>query len=95
MAERGCALAILDVGVGAGLDQSLDRLDVVLAAVAEHHRLDQRRPAEIVDMVERRLGLDQRAHDLDMAEMGGRDQRGAVVGAGDVLAPWRRPRARS
>ena len=34
-------------------------------------------------MVQRRFGGDQRAHDLDMAEMGGGDQRGAIVGAGD------------
>ena len=35
------------------------------------------------------------AHDLGMAEMRGRDQRGAVIAAGDVRADCRRPRARS
>ena len=35
-------------------------------------------------MVERRAGRDQRAHHLVMAEMGGGDQRRAVIGAGDV-----------
>ena len=30
------------------------------------------------------------AHDLDMAEMRGRDQRGAVIGTGDICARWRR-----
>jgi len=33
-------------------------------------------------MVERRLGGDQGAHDLDVPAMGGRDQRGSVVGTG-------------
>ncbi len=54
------------------------------AAIAEHDRLDDRSPAQIVDVIERRLGRDQRAHDFIVAEMRGGDQRGAVIGACDV-----------
>ena len=36
-------------------------------------------------MIERRAGRDQHAHHLGMAEMRRRDQRGAVIGAGDRL----------
>ena len=41
--EGGRALAILDVGIGAGLHQRLDGRDVVRSAVAEHDRLDAAR----------------------------------------------------
>ena len=37
---------------------------------------------QVVDVIERCAGLDQAAHDLDMAKMRRRDQRGAVIGAG-------------
>ena len=51
---------------------------MVLAAIAEHDQLDQRGPAEIVDVIERRAGRDQHAHDLGVAEMRGGDQRRAA-----------------
>ena len=60
-------------------------MPVARAAVAENDGLDQRGPAEVVDVVERRAGRDQLAHDAVVAEMRGRDQRGAVVAAGDEL----------
>ena len=46
----------------------------------------QRGPAHAVDMIERRLGIDQRPDDLHMAEMRGRDQRRAIQRAGDLRA---------
>src|SRR4051812_44852719 len=49
VAERGGALAVLDLGVGTGLDQEIDAFDVALAVVAEHHGDDQRSPAHAVD----------------------------------------------
>lgn len=73
-----------EVDIGAGIDQRVERLDVTLAAVAEHDRLDHRGPAEIVDMIERRFRRDQRALDFIVTEMRGSDERGAVIGAGDV-----------
>jgi hypothetical protein len=54
--ERRCALAVGDGDIGAALDEGLDRRDVVWAALAEDHGLDQCRPAEVVDVVDRRAG---------------------------------------
>jgi hypothetical protein len=54
-------------------------------ALPEDHGLEQRRPAEIVDMVERRAAADQLPDDVVMPEMRGRDERGAVIDAGDEL----------
>src|SRR3569832_203163 len=69
--QRRRAGAVGDVAVGAGLRQRVEAGDVALSAVAEHDRLDQRRPAEIVDVGERRAGRDQGPHDLVMAKMRG------------------------
>src|SRR5262245_52616045 len=57
--QGGHAVAIGQKYIGAGLDQGLDRGGVVRAAIAEHDRLEQRGPAEIVDVIERGLGRDQ------------------------------------
>ena len=58
---------------------------MIAPAIAEHDRLDQCGPAEIVDVIERRARRDQHAHHLGVAEMRGGDQRRALIGAGDVL----------
>ena len=71
--------------VRAGPHQRFQRVRVRLAAIAEHDGLHQGGPAEIVDVVERRAGRDQDAHHLGVAEMRGRDQRRALVRAGDRL----------
>jgi hypothetical protein len=55
------------------------------SAVAEDHRLHERGPAEIVDVVERRAGADQLPHHAVMPEMRRRDQCRAVIDAGDEL----------
>jgi hypothetical protein len=49
---------------------------------------------QVVDVVERRAGGDQLAHDAVVAEVRGGDQRGAVVAAGRAcaLAPRRAAR---
>src|SRR5262245_16444276 len=83
--QRGTALAVGQVGVGAGIQQCLQACDVAAAAIAQHDRFDHRRPAEIVDAVERCAGRDQHAHHLVMAEVRGGDQRRSVVGTGDRL----------
>ena len=57
--------------------------------------LDQRRPVQVVDVVERRAGRDQLPHHAVVAEVGGGDQRGAVVAAGDELRARAQPRAGS
>src|SRR5215813_15506192 len=83
MSERGHALLVLDVDVGTGLDQKIDGLDVALAVVAKEDRDEHGGPAHAIDVIEWRLGIDQRPHDLDMAEMRGRDQGRAVERAGN------------
>ena len=86
MTERRHALAVGDVDVGAGLDERPHRLLMAVPALPEDHRLEERRPAEIVDMVERRAGADQLPDDAVMPEMRRRDERRAVIDAGDELA---------
>ena len=46
--QRRRALPIGEIAVGAGREQSPYGLDMALAAIAEDHRLDQGRPAEII-----------------------------------------------
>ena len=55
------------------------------AAIAEHDRFDERRPSEVVDVVQRRPRADQRPDDLRVPQVRGGDQRGTVVAAGDVF----------
>ncbi len=78
-------MAVAYVAARAGLDQRAQGGDVARAAVAEHDGFDERRPVQVVDVVERRAGGDQAAHDAAVAEVGGGDQRGAVVAAGDLV----------
>ncbi len=54
---------------------------MALAAVAKHDRLDRRRPVQVVDVVERRLGGDQNADHFVVAEMGSGNQGGAIIRA--------------
>ena len=65
--------------IGAGRNQPLDDPYMPLAAVAEDDRLQQRRPAEPVDMVDVDAGGDQRFDRLDMPALGGGDEGGAAV----------------
>ena len=51
MGERRHAIAVGDVDVGAGFDEEPHDLGMSRAAVAEDHRLQQRGPAEIVDVI--------------------------------------------
>ena len=83
--ERRRPAAIGNIDVGAGLDQGAQGLGVVVAAIAEHDRFDQRGPLQIVDVIERRVSGDQCPHDFGVTEMRGRDQRRAVINAGDSL----------
>src|SRR5262249_42571622 len=83
MLQRRGAVPVGKGDVGTGLDQGRDRGRVVAATIAEHDRLEQGGAAEIVGVVERRLGRDQGAHDLHVPAMGGGDQRSVVIGTGD------------
>ena len=75
------------------LTRWVDGFLVAWPAVAKHHRFDQRGPAEIVDMVQRRAGFDENAHHFVMAQMRGGDQGAAVIGAGDVVSLVAEPSA--
>ena len=66
MFERRDAVAIRYLP-GSGIDQDADDLLVDRSAVAEDHRLHQRSPAEIVDVVDVDSGLDENAHRRRMA----------------------------
>jgi hypothetical protein len=68
--KRRVALAVGELQVRAPLDQRAQRFLVPASAVAEHDRFDHRGPMEVVHVIERRAR---------------RDQRGAVVAAGDEL----------
>ena len=81
MGERGYAVTIGDRPVGAGLDEQAHDLPVVRAAIAQDDRFHERGPAKVVDVIERRARSDQAAHNLDMAEMRGGDQRRSAIGA--------------
>ena len=52
-------------------------------SVTENHGLDQGGPTEIVDVIERRAGRDQRAHDGVVSKVGSRDESGPVVSTGN------------
>ena len=75
MLERRHALAVGQARVGAGLDEQADDLLVRRTAVAEDDGLQQRRPAEIVDVIDVHVGLQQRAYDVHVTTVGGGDQR--------------------
>ena len=83
MLERGHAVAVADRAVRARVEQQPHDLDMGRAAVAEDHGLQQRGPAEPVDVVDVDLGLrEDRPHVVDVPAVGGRDQRHAAVAVG-------------
>ena len=67
MLERGDAVAVGDRAIGARVEEQPHDLDMVRPAVAEDHGLQERGPAEPVDVVDVDLGLRQdRPHVLDV-----------------------------
>ena len=78
MLQRGLAVAIPEVLVRTRLDQSLDHVAIEPAAVAEDHRLQQRRPAEIVCMVHRNAGGQADPHRAQKTLLARRQQRRAA-----------------
>ena len=81
--ERCDTVAITDSLSSARHYQSPCRRHVPLPTVAEDDRLDERRPAEIVDVIERRTSFDQSLHNRVMSKVGGRNQGSSIVSAGD------------
>jgi hypothetical protein len=75
MLERSDAVGIRNARVRPRVDQDPDDLPVRGAAVAQDHRLEERRPPRIVDMVDVDRSPHELPHDLDVAAMGRRDER--------------------
>ncbi len=84
MVERRDALTVGEIDGGAGRDEQAEDGHVARPAVAQDHGLEEGRPSEVVDVVERRAGVDQDPDHVHMAEMRRGDEGGAVVGARDV-----------
>ena len=55
------------------------------AAVAQHDGLDERRPVQVVHMVQRRASGDQLPHHAVVTQVGSGDERRAVVAAGHLF----------
>ena len=66
MSKWGDTLAIGNADIRAGFDQGARGLDVARSAIAQHNRLDQGRPAQIVDMIEWRAGFNQGYDNVEM-----------------------------
>ena len=77
--QRRDPLAIGQVDIRARFDQEPHDLGMARAAVAQDDRLQQRGPAQAIDVVDLDVGLQQLLDDLDMAAVGRADQAGAVV----------------
>ena len=82
MGERRHAVAVGDVDIGAGFGEEPDDLGMSRAAVAEDHRLEQRGPAQVVDVILVDRGSEQDLHRLDVAVMRRRDEAGAAIAVG-------------
>ena len=80
--ERRDPVAVRDVHVGARLDQQPHDLGVHRPAVAQDHGLEQRGPAELVDVILVDRGRRAACAPLRVAVMRRRDQRGAAVAVG-------------
>ena len=85
MSERCQTVPVGDRRIGSGRQEHLHRRNVVRTAVAQHHGFHEGRPSEIVDVVERRSAFGEQPDHFVMTEVGGRDQRRAIVGAGDEI----------
>jgi hypothetical protein len=64
--QRLHAIAIGDVHVCAGFDQRHQAGDMILPAIAKHDGFDQRRPVQVVHMIERCNGGNQCSGYLDV-----------------------------
>ena len=86
MLERCDPVAVGKIDAGVRVEEQSHDLLMSGAAVAEDHRFEQGRPAEVVDVVDVDVGLEECPHHLDVAAVGGWDQRGAAeaVGTGDI-----------
>ena len=64
--QRRHAVAIGDIYIRAGVDQRRQAGDMVRPAIAKHDGFDQRRPVQVVHMIERCNGGNQCSGYLDV-----------------------------
>ena len=81
--EGGDAVPVRDRGVGAGLEEDLHDPLPRPGALAEDHRLQERGPAQVVDVVHVDAGAHDPVHVGDVAALAGRDHRHAAVPVAD------------
>ena len=93
MVERRAPLTVGEIDGGAGRDEHAEDGHVARPAIAQDHGLEEGRPSEVVDVVERRPSFDQDPDHVHMTEMRRGDEGGAVVGL--VTFPGRVPSARA
>ena len=74
--------AVGQLQLGFGVYQRFQGGLVALAAIPQHNGFNQRGPVQVVDVVQRRTGGNQLPHHAVVAQMGGRDQRRAIVATG-------------
>ena len=85
---RACSRAVTPspsaiAGSAPGVEQDPHDLLVRRRPVAQDHRLEQGRPAEVVDVVDVDVGLHDPAYVVDVAAFAGRDDRDAAVAVAD------------
>ena len=81
MLERGDLVTLgRQSQVGAGGDQDPHGVDVARRSIAQNDRLVQCGPAQVIDVVDLDVGLDQPAGDVGVAAVGRPDQPGAIEG---------------
>jgi hypothetical protein len=68
--QRRASLRVGQLCAGASVEQRLHDSLVSRPAVAKHHRLDQGRPVQVVDVVELRAGGNELAHHAVVAQVG-------------------------
>ena len=82
--SRCAPVAVGQLRIRSGLQKVVNHTLVARATVAQDNGLNQRRPVQIVDMIERRTRLDQLADNAVVAQVGGGDQSSALVAAAMV-----------
>ena len=79
MPERRRPVPVGQVDIRPGVDEGADRAGVRVPALAKDDRLEQRGPAEPVDVIDLDVGLEQPGDDAGMTAFCGTDEAGAVV----------------
>lgn len=82
MLQRRYPIAVCEIHGRPGTEKKLNNLLMPDAVIAEDHRLQQRRPAELVDVIDIDTRFDQCPYGLDMSALRSRNQRRASIPVG-------------